>query len=138
MPKGGKSSGDYEGWLLRTIDRPEDLAYARDASDWHDFMASKTQDYHGMGVSGGQTDAIAGTLRDLALDLQKDTGFEVSEQRGRQSLLPIAGAGGIRFRDMTGEFGRKGTWVSADKVRGRIMDELDARVQSAKAARRGY
>jgi len=130
MPKGGKSSGDYEGWLLRTLDKAEDLAFAHNAADWQNFVETKTQDYHGLGVSGGQADAIGTTLRDLALEMQEDVGI-------MSSVQPIRGAGGVRFRDLTGEFGRKGTWVAADKIRARVMDELDARVVAAKYLRRG-
>jgi len=51
--KGGKgkkkSGGDYDGWILRLIDKVEDLAYSFNLQKWLDFAESKImpkQKYH--------------------------------------------------------------------------------------------
>lgn len=135
MPKGGKSSGDYEGWLLRLLDKPENLYYAFDEETWMEFAEQKMQDYFGQGLTGGQLGAIE-DLRERALALQKDIGISA------EVMPSLRGAGGQRIRDMAGEYGRKGAWVSAAKVQAKITGEIDARVAEAKRTlremRRGY
>jgi len=49
MTKGKKSGGDYEGWILRLIDKAEDLLYSFNVKKWLDFAESKItplQGYH--------------------------------------------------------------------------------------------
>lgn len=140
MPKGGKSSGDYEGWFLRMIDRAEDLSFAMDKDEWIEFCESKVMAYRE--AQGVEETATTGSqrsryeeLRELAMDFQRDIGL-------RSERLPrLAGSIKHRYRDLTGEFGRKGAWVSAKKIQGRIMAEVavrEAEIKRKKYKTRGY
>ncbi len=41
MPKGKKPGGDYDGWILRLINKVEDLQHSLSLQKWLDFAKSK-------------------------------------------------------------------------------------------------
>ncbi len=36
-----KSGGDYDGWILRLLEKPEDIEFSFSLQDWLEFAADK-------------------------------------------------------------------------------------------------
>lgn len=113
MPKGGKSGGDYEGWLLRILKDPENLAYTYTDAEWLDFAGQQIEDYHGLGITGSQAAALE-DLRQIARGMQAKIGVSAEIHEALDGDIKI------RYRDMAGEFGKKGTYVKPHKVEDKL------------------
>jgi len=66
-----KSGGDYDGWILRLIDKVEDLQYMFDLQAWLDFAASKITDRQGYDLTPGQIE-ILGEKQDMVFEVIPD------------------------------------------------------------------
>ena len=91
--KKGTSSGDYEGWLLRSIENPEELFFARQSTEWLKFIGSKSFDYNGAVVSKAQQAAI-NEMRDMVSNIGSDFTKPM-----RSEVVPI-------YRDRRGHFAK--------------------------------
>ena len=134
MPR-GKSSGDYEGWLLRMLDSAEDLRYAQDEEEWLMFCVDKIRgEFPDAPITMSQVDAVE-EMRERALAIQHEFGVVAT-----QEFEGLRGDIKHRYRldaSMAKEFGqRAGTYVAAWKVEARIEELIDSRLQIAKEAAR--
>jgi hypothetical protein len=106
MTKGKKKSGgDYEGWILRLIDKPEDIVFSYSLIDWLKFAAEKIGGTSGQGITKGQIGALS-EYRNLAFELPQDIGISVREV--------------TRYRDAKGRWSKEPTdrLVKAIVIRG--------------------
>lgn len=79
MPKGnrGKRKPDYAGWILRTIEKREDLLFAYGNSDiWTQFVNSKVMPRQGYELTPAQKSALL-DLQNKAQDIPRKLGFKV-------------------------------------------------------------
>ena len=71
--------GDYEGWILRLIDKPEDLLKSYTVEDWLKFAAGKIEDFTGQGITKGQIGSLL-EYRNQAFELPQELGFKLVEK----------------------------------------------------------
>lgn len=64
-----KSSGDYDGWIFRLIDRIEELRFSFDLQKWLDFAECKILDSEYAPVSGKLTEAQKDALSERRGDI---------------------------------------------------------------------
>lgn len=91
----GKGS-DYEGWILRMIDKAEDIVYSYSVTDWLKFAADKIEQQTGQGITKNQIGALL-DYRDRVFNLPDELGFSVNRV--------------TRYRD------EKGRWTSEKTAR---------------------
>jgi len=105
MAKKGKG-GDYEGWVLRLIEKMEELDFALSQKSWLDFAAEKIEPLQKYPL----TDRQVGILEEYRV-----LAFKVPEALGGtyESFSKLKGPVKARYRDTEGRWGKKGTWVSA-------------------------
>ena len=94
--KKGTSSGDYEGWLLRSIENPEDLFFASQSTAWLRFIGNKSYDFNKVPISKGQQAAIA-SMRDQVFEFTKNF------------AVPIRYEVVTQYRDSRGHFAKANT-----------------------------
>ena len=82
--------GDYEGWILRLIDKAEDIRHSYNMIEWLKFAAEKIEEASGQGITKGQIASLE-EYRGLAFELPMELGFKLIEKtryrddRGRWS-----------------------------------------------------
>ena len=116
MTKGKKKGGDYEGWVLRLIDKIEDLDFALSQQSWLEFAESKIEDLQGYPLTGRQEGALK-DYRMLAFDVPKSLGATY------ETYSKLSGVKKTRYRDTEGKWGKKGTWVSASKINAYLAEQ---------------
>ena len=110
MPKGKKSGGDYDGWIMRLIEKVEELGYASNLADWWAFAESKIMPVQGYALTENQKVALADRRIDFVLDI-------IPNKLGVTFERPFRDPDIIRYRDVAGAYGqKKGTWVSKAKI----------------------
>jgi len=125
-----KSSGDYDGWILRLIDNVEDLTFMYDLQSWLGFAANKIVERQGYDLTSAQIETIA-DKRDLAFEVIPD---KLSVRP--EYITRYRGPGGrfttgkevtataetrTRYRNVERAYGQKtGTMVSKDKINAEI------------------
>jgi len=126
-----RKSGDYEGWILRLIDKIEDLKFSLDMRSWLDFAAEKIAAEHGYDI----TETQIAKLTDLRFDVGEVVADRVSvdveyrtryrDSKGHFTDPSTPGARperAIRYRNKGKAFGqRTGTMIKSSK----INDEID-------------
>lgn len=93
--------GDYEGWILRLIDKPEDILFAFAEISWLKFAAEKIEAEHGQGITKGQIDALL-EYRDKAFMLPEDLGYGIKRE--------------VRYRDAKGRWTKDVTARPVERV----------------------
>ncbi len=122
---GKKSGGDYDGWILRLIDKVEELNYAANLSDWWTFAESKINGREVNPQTYSLTDAQKEVLAEKRLDIVFDV---IPNKLGIGFERPFRGTDIVRFRNTSGGYGqRKGTWVSAAKLNASITEQKEAK-----------
>lgn len=118
-------SGDYEGWILRLIEKMEELDFALSKQSWLEFAEEKIEPLQGYPLTGRQ-ERILEEFRVLA--------FKVPEAMGGtyERFRKLKGPKKARYRDTEGRWGKKGTWVSAAN-----MNAYLAELKSKKAIKLG-
>ena len=86
--------GDYDGWILRLLDKPEDILHSFSQLDWLEFAAEKIEAATGQGITRGQIQALAEN-RDKAFELPSSSGFAIGET--------------TRYRDAKGRWSKEPT-----------------------------
>lgn len=66
--------GDYEGWVLRMIDKPEDILFSSNDRDWIKYASDK------IGLTGKRIDVLL-DYRDRVYRLPDEMGFYIQEQK---------------------------------------------------------
>lgn len=89
MPKGKRSDPDYEGWIIRTLDKPENLRYTRTNAGWLRYAAKMIEPRQGYKLTPSQKQKI-GELRDRA--------------RAIPGIFGVRDEYPARFRDKGGRF----------------------------------
>ena len=112
MPKHSKSrqqilDSDYEGWVARLITKVEDIDNAATISQWINFAADKIGAWSHKDLTRNQID----TLKEYRLKV-----YNIPGNLGVTHETPFKNQNIIRFRDNDGKWGKRGTWVSRDKV----------------------
>ena len=95
--------GDYDGWILRLIEKPEDIIKSFSQIDWLKFAAEKIEAYSGQGITKGQIGALI-DYRNVAFDLPKDLGFKIDQV--------------TRYRDTKGHWAKAGKSYTVNVIRG--------------------
>jgi len=122
MPKGKKSGGDYDGWIMRLIEKVEELGHASNLADWWAFAESKIAPAQGYALTESQKVALADRRIDFVIDI-------IPDKLGVTFERPFRDPGVIRHRDVTGAYGqKKGTWVSKAKINESIARQKEAKV----------
>jgi len=83
--------GDYEGWMLRLIEKPEDILKSLSEVEWLKFAADKIEEATGQGITKEQINTLL-EYRDGIFELPQELGFKIEEK--------------TRYRDA------KGRWTS--------------------------
>lgn len=117
---GKKKGGDYDGWILRMVEKAEDIEYANAEQAWLDFASKMIEKAYGYSPTAAQLDVLA-ERRDLVFTLPAEVGYNRVEYEG------LRGSSKQRYRDLTGEFGRKGAWVSQAKIDAALEAKLEAK-----------
>jgi hypothetical protein len=86
--------GDYEGWVLRLIEKPEDIVTSYSMLTWLEFAAEKIEAFSGQGITKRQI---------AALESNRDTVFELPAKLGLR-IVPVT-----RYRDARGRWTREKT-----------------------------
>jgi len=120
-----RKSGDYEGWILRLIDKIEDLQYSLNLRSWLDFAAEKISKEHGYDITEPQVAKLA----DLRFDVNEMVGGRVNVSveyktryrlKGRFVSEAVPGAKAesvIRYRNVSKSYGqRTGTMVKPERI----------------------
>lgn len=94
MAKKKKSSGDYDGWILRLIDKVEDIGFSFNSQKWLDFARTK--------ILGSDYGPTAGKLTKS----QRDSLLEMAGQVWEvgPTKLNIIPEYVTRYRDRAGRF----------------------------------
>jgi len=103
-----KSGGDYDGWILRMIDKIEDLQFMYNLQDWLEFAADKITDKQGYELTDRQI---------RVLDEKRDLSFEVIPDR-----LSIRPEFIVRYRGEGGRFTTKKEVTATPETRTRYRN----------------
>lgn len=89
--------GDYDGWILRLLDKAEDILYSYSEADWIKFAVAKIEEASGHSITKSQI-AVLSEYREKVFQTAQDAGFTVREvtryrdAKGRWSKEPTARA----------------------------------------------
>lgn len=108
----GTPEEELEDFARRMIDEIEDFDQIGTAQDWQDFIRGKFLDKTGRELTEGQL---------TALEFGRMPLMEFREQVGLHGETPfVTRPEVVRYRDTTGIFQKKGTWVSRAQAAARI------------------
>lgn len=93
--------GDYEGWILRLIDKPEDILFSFSQISWLRFAADKIEEATGQGITKGQIDSLL-EYRDRAFMLPEEIGYRIQRS--------------VRYRDERGRWTKDVTARPVERV----------------------
>ena len=117
-----KKGGDYEGWILRLIDKIEDLKFSFTLQDWLNFASDKIEPRQGYDLTDRQK-ASLNEYRAVARDrVEAKTGIKVQ--------------GGFRYRSaITGKFVKR--TPAGFRERGKFVRVRSEPVTVYRSARKG-
>ncbi len=127
--------GDYDGWILRLIDKAEDILHSTTMAGWLAFAVEKIEAYSGVSITKAQVDVLK-EKRDLVFELPEEMGIflrtvtRYRDSRGRWSKEPTDRAETKTvFRGEGQKFISKG---SADTLLGEVLDARGIRKKERK------
>ena len=86
--------GDYEGWMLRLLEKPEDILYAFNRTDWFNFVAQQIEAASQKPITKAQL-AAADDFRLEVVDFYDELDFNLKEV--------------TRYRDAKGRWSKDST-----------------------------
>ena len=134
-----KSSGDYEGWILRTITESEDLIALRSEVEFARVMSRKHYAFHKRAVTGTQQGQFQVMYQDRVKQIFQNFGVRAANPtryRDRFGHFTTRDAAGDKrpvrsytVREYSAEGGRR---ISTNKFEERFAKYRDSRISELK------
>lgn len=74
-----RGHSDYDGWILRLIDKLEDIMFTSTLNKWLDFARDKIEKYHGAELSDSQVETLMDKYNSGAIwdKIETDAGVRI-------------------------------------------------------------
>ncbi len=125
-----KGHADYDGWILRLIEKGEDITFSYSMMDWLAFAKDKIEGYHGATLTDAQIDILSDKFNDGEIWQTIEDKTEIRIER------PFRYKGQITLRDLnTGRFTSK---EKVNQALSQLKTSRDMEVKTGKYVRERF